>query len=95
MAWPPPADRLPFPTKDGEATHSVEVNSYAEETWGQVGIEGNDSANNDNLSNEANNAITLDSASQSKRRIDDEVSGRDTNVCGKSENESAKKSGTC
>ncbi|CAG8451113.1 6785_t:CDS:10 [Paraglomus brasilianum] len=72
MAWPPPADRLPFPTKDGEATHSVEVNSYAEETWGQVGIEGNDSANNDNLSNEANNAITLDSASQSKRRIDDE-----------------------
>ena len=94
MAWPP----LPFPTKDGEATHSVEVNSYAEETWGQVGIEGNDSANNDSVNNEANNAtspITLDSASQSKRRIDDEVSGRDTNVCEKSENESAKKSRTC
>ncbi|CAG8536366.1 6278_t:CDS:10 [Paraglomus brasilianum] len=94
----PPADRLPFPTKDGEATHSVEVNRSAEETWGQAGIEGNDSANNDNVSSEANNAIspiTLDSASQSKRRIDDEVSGRDTNVCGKSENESAKKSRTC
>ncbi|CAG8615311.1 5769_t:CDS:1, partial [Paraglomus brasilianum] len=57
MAWPP----LPLPTKDGEATHSVEVNIYAEETW----IEGNDSANNDNVSNEANNVIspiTLSSA---------------------------------
>jgi len=37
MAWPPPADRLPFPTKDGEATHSAEVNSYAEETWARSG----------------------------------------------------------
>ncbi|CAG8473468.1 8579_t:CDS:10 [Paraglomus occultum] len=97
MEWPPPADRLPFPTKDGEATRSVEVNSYAVETWGQVGIEGNDNANNDNVSNEANHAtspITLDSASQSKRRIDDEVSGSDANVCEKSDNESAKKSRT-
>ncbi|CAG8578981.1 8421_t:CDS:2 [Paraglomus brasilianum] len=37
MAWPLPADRLPFPTKDGEATHSAEVNSYAEETWARSG----------------------------------------------------------
>ena len=55
---------------------------------GQVGIVGNDNANNDNVSNETNNAIspiTLGPASQSKRRIDDEVSGSDTNVYGKSE----------